>query len=51
MLGKRGVTTYQCLKSVKGQLVADFIVDHSMVEESLNFVDVQPWSGNLNYFT
>jgi hypothetical protein len=35
--------TYQFLKYVKGQIVADFIVDHSMVEESLNFVDVQPW--------
>jgi len=35
--------TYQSLISVKGQIVADFIVDHSIVEESLNFVDVQPW--------
>jgi len=35
--------TYQSLKSLKGQIIADFIVDHSMVEESLNFVDVQPW--------
>jgi len=35
--------TYQSLKSVKGQIIADFIVDHSIVEESLNFVDVQPW--------
>ena len=35
--------TYQSLKSVKGQIIADFIVDHYVVEESLNFVDVQPW--------
>ena len=35
--------TYQPLKSVKGQIVADFIVDHSVVEETLSFVDVQPW--------
>jgi len=28
---------------VKGQIIANFIVDHSVVEESLNFVDVQPW--------
>ena len=35
--------TYQSLKSVKGQIIADFIVDHSIIEESLNFVDVQPW--------
>jgi ribonuclease HI len=28
---------------VKGQIIADFIVDHSIVEESLNFVDVQSW--------
>jgi hypothetical protein len=34
--------TYQSLKSVKGQIITDFIVDHSIVEESLNFVDVQP---------
>ena len=35
--------TYQSLKSVKDQTIVDFIVDHSVVEESLNFVDVQPW--------
>jgi len=32
--------TYQSLKYIKGQIVAEFIVDHSMVEESF---DVQPW--------
>jgi len=48
-VGKRAFTvtkyslTYQSLKSVKGQIIADFIVDHSVVEESLNFMDVQPW--------
>jgi len=35
--------TYESLKSLKGQIVPDFIIDHSMVEESLNFVDIQPW--------
>jgi len=35
--------TYQPLKSVKGQIIADFIVVHSVSEEPLNFVDVQPW--------
>jgi len=34
--------TYQSLKSVKGQIVVGFIVDHSMAKKSLNFVDVQP---------
>jgi len=34
--------TYQSLKSVKGQIIANFIVDHFIVEKSLNFVDVQP---------
>ena len=28
---------------MKGQIIADFIVDHSVIEEPLNFVDVQPW--------
>ena len=28
---------------MKVQIIADFIFDHSIVEESLNFVDVQPW--------
>jgi hypothetical protein len=35
--------TYQSLKSVKGQIIADFNVDHFVVEESLNFMYVQPW--------
>ena len=34
--------TYQPLKSVKGQIVADFIVDHSVVEEMLSFVEDKP---------
>ncbi|XP_050883645.1 uncharacterized protein LOC127086868 [Lathyrus oleraceus] len=28
---------------MKGQIVADFIVDHDMVESSLNVVDTIPW--------
>jgi len=35
--------TYKSLKPVKGRIIADFIVDHFIVKESLNFVDVQPW--------
>jgi len=35
--------TYQPLKSVKGQIVADFIADHSVVVEMLSFVENQPW--------
>jgi len=35
--------TYQPLKSAKGQIIADFIVNHFVIEEPLNFVDVQPW--------
>jgi len=35
--------TYLSLKFVKGQIIADFIVDHSVSEKSLNFVDVRPW--------
>jgi ribonuclease HI len=35
--------TYQSVKYIKGQIVTDFTVDLSMVVESLNLVDVQPW--------
>jgi len=35
--------TYQPLKSVKGQIVANLIADHSVVEEMLSFVENQPW--------
>jgi len=34
---------YQSLKSVKGQIVVDFIVDRSVVEPSLNDVNNQLW--------
>jgi len=34
--------TYQSLKYIKGQIVVDFIVDHSVVEETLIFVEVHP---------
>jgi len=57
--------TYQPLKFVKGQIDADFIVDHSVVEETLSFVDIHPrklyfdgsrhkkwyWNWNLNCFS
>ncbi|XP_028193320.1 uncharacterized protein LOC114378935 [Glycine soja] len=35
--------TYKPLKSVKGQIVADFIVDHSVIEMSQDYVDTEPW--------
>ncbi|XP_050908269.1 uncharacterized protein LOC127121881 [Lathyrus oleraceus] len=35
------------MQDMKGQIVADFIVDHAMVKPSLNMVDTNPW---LLYF-
>ncbi|XP_058733336.1 uncharacterized protein LOC131604940 [Vicia villosa] len=35
--------TYAPLKAMKGQVVADFLVDHSMVEIPKNYVDLAPW--------
>ncbi|XP_058774558.1 uncharacterized protein LOC131648846 [Vicia villosa] len=35
--------TYAPLKAIKGQVVADFLVDHSMVEMAQNYVDIVPW--------
>jgi hypothetical protein len=37
---------YESLKSIKGQVVADFIVEHSIdqnSDESYNFVSIHPW--------
>jgi hypothetical protein len=36
--------TYQPLKVVEGQIVADFIVDHSLVEATQSYVENQPWT-------
>jgi len=36
--------TYQPLKFVKGQIVTDFIVDHSLVEATQSYVENQPWT-------
>lgn len=35
--------TFKPLKAMKGQIVANFIVDHAMVESPLNVVDTTPW--------
>ena len=31
------------IKAIKGQVVADFIVDHSIQEGSLNYLEIEPW--------
>ncbi|XP_039686367.1 uncharacterized protein [Medicago truncatula] len=36
--------TYQSLKAVKGQIVADFIVDHSVSEVLTTEIDNHPWN-------
>ncbi|PNX98554.1 hypothetical protein L195_g021804 [Trifolium pratense] len=35
--------TYKPLKAVKGQTVADFLVDHSIIEMPQNYVSSEPW--------
>ncbi|XP_058747191.1 uncharacterized protein LOC131620203 [Vicia villosa] len=35
--------TYLPLKAIKGQVVADFLVNHSTVEMAQNYVDTVPW--------
>ncbi|CAJ2628893.1 unnamed protein product [Trifolium pratense] len=35
--------SYKPLKAIKGQIVADFIVDHSAIESPQNYVVVEPW--------
>ncbi|KAK2395721.1 hypothetical protein QL285_057430 [Trifolium repens] len=35
--------SYKPLNAVKGQIVADFIVDHSLIEMPQDYVDIQPW--------
>jgi len=35
--------TYQHLKAIKGQIVADFIVDHALVEATQTYMDIKPW--------
>ena len=40
--------TFMPLKAVKGQVVAEFIVDHSINEESLNYLEIEPWKLYFN---
>lgn len=35
--------TYAPLKAMKGQVVADFIVDHAMVKTPLNYLELETW--------
>ncbi|CAJ2653075.1 unnamed protein product [Trifolium pratense] len=35
--------TYQPLRAVKGQIVADFLADHSVVEVPITYVEAEPW--------
>ncbi|XP_045810459.1 uncharacterized protein LOC123904898 [Trifolium pratense] len=36
--------SYKPLKAIKGQIVADFIVDHSAIESPQNYVALEPWT-------
>ncbi|XP_058725923.1 uncharacterized protein LOC131597233 [Vicia villosa] len=40
--------TYAPLKAMKGQVVAYFLVDHSMVSLPQNYVDLVPWKLNFD---
>ncbi|XP_058725925.1 uncharacterized protein LOC131597235 [Vicia villosa] len=40
--------TYAPLKAMKGQVVAYFLVDHSMVSMPQNYVDLVPWKLNFD---
>lgn len=35
--------TYMPLKAMKGQMVADFLVDHEMVETPQNYLELESW--------
>ncbi|XP_045831048.1 uncharacterized protein LOC123922369 [Trifolium pratense] len=36
--------SYKPLKAIKGQIVADFIVDHSAIEPPQNYIALEPWT-------
>ncbi|XP_045792014.1 uncharacterized protein LOC123886769 [Trifolium pratense] len=36
--------SYKPLKAIKGQIVADFIVDHSAIESPQNYIALEPWT-------
>ncbi|XP_050878313.1 uncharacterized protein LOC127082133 [Lathyrus oleraceus] len=39
------------LKAIKGQVVADFIVDHSIVQNSLSYLEFEPWKLYFDGYT
>jgi hypothetical protein len=36
--------TYKPLRAVKGQIVADFLVEHSISEAPIESIDIEPWN-------
>ncbi|WJX27586.1 hypothetical protein P8452_16393 [Trifolium repens] len=36
--------TYKPLRAVKGQIVADFLAEHSVSEALIEFIDIEPWN-------
>lgn len=43
--------TYMPLKAMKGQVIADFIVDHAIVETPQAFVELELWKLYFNGYS